>query len=275
MPIDTELQIHQREFNDLMFDVWTPYPLSRYGRTLWDTIYGYGGHNSKQYLKYRGFYHQELQPGPEYEGWYPHGQRPKPFKVTFDTPFFIDKLILNLLNNYTYTYSAPEWERHLGGLPLRKLGYSLGIEESNKWRINKGGLVVQVPYKLLRLILMRGSSEANSGSRYARMDWCVTLHWINRRGSKHEEARDDDDYYHLNYNAGEFISVGWIICPEGKGAPYEVSIMEEGQQLKESGLNSGIMFYLGDTLEDFDKLKILFQSIFPFMNWNENPMEVK
>lgn len=272
MPIDTELQFNQKEFSDEMWDVWRP---------LLEV-----SDEEQEPSKYRGFYLQGLQPGPEYEGWYPHGQRPKAFEVTFDTPFFIDKLVLQLLNNYPFSYDLKSWERNLGGLPKEaknKINTSLGIEESNKWRVNKGGLVVQVPYKLVKRILMKGSLEPE-GYQVVN-DWCVTLNWINRRGSKNEEARDDDDYYHLNYNAGEFISVSWIICPKGinfnlggqkiKGTPYEVSIKEEGQQLREGALSNCIVFYLGDTIEAFDKLNILSQSIFPFMNWNENPMEVK
>ena len=104
----------------------------------------------------------------------------------------------------------------------------------------------------------------------------LEIHWINRRADEGERAEHDDDYYRLNEIDFEFLSVGWIIYEDRTSTKEsdvaEINISQNCLNLKNMEASKDIYFYLGDSLEDFNKLQVQSPDFFNWLNWVQNPM---
>lgn len=241
MPIDTPIQLTQGQFNEEMNRVWKNHMSKpvKYTRDL--------GPNDDGYVV-----------PDEDENWY--GSSP----IIGQDIQFTPKNFLKLLFNGWKDKNSDT----IGFFDLkdRKMAY----------RFLKGGLWLVFPLT---------NNVGRGGNPTLKDLWKIKngldILWINRVASEGEVPAHDDDFYRLNYRGGEFLAVGWDLGlspnfsleDEIKNSnKIKLAISQNCLNLKNIEGGRNIYFYLGDSLEDFNKLKVQSPHFFNWLNWVQDPM---
>ena len=234
MPIDTPIQLTQGQFNEEMNKIWKNHMDKpvKYTRDF--------GPNGDGYVV-----------PDEGEEWY--GATPiEPQRIQFTPKNFLELFV-------------DEWKDKKSDSigPISSARNALGAVTGGLW------LEFKTP--------MRTKSEKESFIDWWNPSQEFEIHWINRSAKEGEAADHDEDYYRLNYYDYEFLSVGWAIN-KTKFVKMEspdvakISITQNCLGLKNMNASRNIYFYLGDSLEDFNKLKVQSPHFFNWLNWMQDPM---
>lgn len=234
MPIDTPIQLTQGQFNEEMNKIWKNH-MSKPVKYTRDF-----GPNGDGYVV----------PG-EGEAWY--GATPIKAQIIQFTP----KNFLELF--------VDEWkDKMIDSIgPITSARNALGVVKGGLW------LEFKTPIKT--------KMEEETFSDWWNPSQEFDILWINRRAKEGENANHDDDYYRLNDYDYEFLSVGWTIYEDRANKKEsdvaKIYITQNCLGLKNMNASRNIYFYLGDSLKDFNKLKVQSPHLFNWLNWMQDPME--
>jgi len=239
MPIDTPIQLAQGQFNEEMNKIWK-------------------NHMNKPIKYTRNF-------GPNGDGYVVPGEREE---WHGSTPPIPPQMIQFTPKNFLELF-VDEWKDKKNDSigPISSARNALGAVTGGLWlEFKTSYLNMGIESKKVTLIDWLNSSQE------------FVIHWINRCADEGEAAEHDEDYYRLNEMDNEFLSVGWAIYEprEHKMESPDVAkiyITQNCLNLKHMNASSNIYFYLGDSLEDFNKLKVQSPDFFNWLNWMQNPME--